>query len=105
MSRLPFVLLPAAQADFDEAYDWHERQRTGGGDRFADAVHRTIDFITAFPNAGTLKYRDARKRLVRGFKYMVVYRVVGHEVQVISVFHTSRDPQAWQSRVDASDQP
>ena len=105
MNRLPFVLLPEAQADFDEAYDWHERQRAGGGDRFADAVRQTIDFITAFPLAGRLKYRDARKRLVPRFRYMVVYRIVGQVGHVVAVSHTSRDPQVWQSRVDASDQP
>lgn len=105
MSRLPFVLLPEARAELDDAYDWHERQRTGWGDEFAEAVRRTIEFITAFPKAGAVKYRDARKRLVPRFRYMIVYRIVGQEIHVISVFHASRDPKIWQSRVDASDQP
>lgn len=100
MNRLPFVLLPEAQDDFDKAYDWYESHRTGSGDRFADAVQRTIDLITAFPRIGTLKYRDVRQRLVSRFPYVLIYREVGGTVYIISVFHTSRDPQTWMSRVD-----
>jgi|SRR5947209_16990546 len=105
MNRLPFVFLPEGQADFDEAYDWYELHRTGGGDKFADAVQRTIDLITAFPRLGTLKYRDVRQRLVLRFPYVLIYREAGGTIHIVSVFHTSRDPQAWVSRVDDLDTP
>ncbi len=105
MSPLPFVLLPEAQDDFDKAYDWYESHRTGWGDRFAAAVQRTIDLITAFPGIGTVKYRDVRQRLVLRFPYVVIYREVGGTIQIVSFFHTSRDPQTWISRVDDLDNP
>ena len=100
MNRLPFVLLPEARDDLDEAFDWYERRQTGLGDRFAEAVRRTIDFVTAFPRIGTVKYRDVRQRLVLRFPYVIVYREVGGTIQIVSVFHTSRDPRTWQSRAD-----
>jgi plasmid stabilization system protein ParE len=100
MSRLPFVFVPEAQADFDKAYDWYESQRTGCGDKFADAVQRTIDLITAFPRIGALKYRDVRRRLVQRFPYVLIYREVGGTIYIVAVFHTSRDPQTWMMRVD-----
>jgi plasmid stabilization system protein ParE len=105
MSRLPFVLLPEARDDLDGAFDWYERRRTGLGDQFAEAVHKTIDLITAFPRIGTVKYRDVRQRLVPRFPYVIVYREVGGTIQIVSVFHTSRDPRTWQSRVDDPDIP
>jgi plasmid stabilization system protein ParE len=105
MNRLPFVLLPEARDDLDKAYDWYESHRTGWGDRFAEAVQRTIDLITAFPRIGTVKYRDVRQRLVLRFPYVVIYREVGGTIQIVSVFHTSRDPRTWQLRVDELDSP
>jgi plasmid stabilization system protein ParE len=105
MNRLPFALLPEARDDLDEAFDWYERRQTGLGDRFAEAVRKTIDFIAAFPRIGTVKYRDVRQRLVPRFPYVIVYREVGGMIQIVSVFHTSRDPRTWQARVDDQDLP
>jgi plasmid stabilization system protein ParE len=43
--------------------------------------------------------RDIREAIVRRFPYCVYFRVRHGRLIVLSVFHTSRDPSTWQSRV------
>jgi plasmid stabilization system protein ParE len=43
-------------------------------------------------------FADIRKAVVVRFPYCVFYRAEPTRVQVISVFHTSRDPSIWQGR-------
>jgi hypothetical protein len=37
---LPVVLIPEARDEFDEAFDWYERQKKGLGITFSDHVQR-----------------------------------------------------------------
>jgi plasmid stabilization system protein ParE len=89
---------PKARADFDEAFDWYEQQRTGLGVEFAERVHAAFESISAMPELHAPIYRDVRRALVRRFPYSVIYRIRGDQVVVLAVFHNKRDPRTWQSR-------
>lgn len=95
---LPLIFRPEARAEFDEAYDWYEGQRTGVGEAFADQVQRVLDRIAAMPQVHAAVFGDVRKAVVQRFPYCVYYREEATCVRVLSVFHTSRDPQVWQGR-------
>ncbi|WP_341731507.1 hypothetical protein [Microcoleus sp. EPA2] len=43
-------------------------------------------------------YRDVRRSVVRRFPYTVYYRIVSSRVIVTAIFHSRRDPKAWQVR-------
>ena len=45
--NLPIVLRDEAQAEFDEAFDWHEVHGVGGGPAFAAEVQKVFDRIAA----------------------------------------------------------
>lgn len=92
-------LIPDARAEFDSAGDYYEAQRRGLGKDFVAKVRAVFQRIRANPRLHAVVYRDVRKALVEQFPYIVLYREVGNEVIVVSVFHTSRDPAVWQSRV------
>ena len=89
---LSHLFSPEAIREFDDAFDWYENQATGLGDRFAASVHQSLELICRFPLASACVYSDARRRLVKRFPYVVIYRADAEIIQVISVFHTSRDP-------------
>ncbi|QDV38738.1 type II toxin-antitoxin system RelE/ParE family toxin [Tautonia plasticadhaerens] len=96
---LPLVIRRAARVEFDEAFDWYERQEIGLGVKFADRVQATFDSISAMPELHALVYRDVRKALVKPYPYSIFYRIRGHRVVVLAVFHSKRDPKIWKSRV------
>lgn len=70
---LPLVIRRAARADFDEAFDWYERQRPGLGLEFADRVQAVFDSIAAMPELRAPVHHDVRLALVKPFPYSVVY--------------------------------
>lgn len=48
----------------------------------------------------TVVYGDARRAPVSGFAYYrIIYREQDTGIEVLAVFHTSRDPADWQVRV------
>lgn len=59
-----------------------------------------MDRIAANPRMHAKVRGDVRKAIVRGYRYYCVfYRERADHVEVLSVFHTSRDPSIWQDRV------
>jgi plasmid stabilization system protein ParE len=95
---LPVVLRDEAQTEFDEAFDHYEGQRPGLGIQFAERVQDVFDRISANPQLHAVVLGDVRKAVVSRFPYCVYYRAEPARVQVIAVFHTSRDPSIWQGR-------
>jgi toxin ParE1/3/4 len=96
---LPVRLLPEAKAEFDDSADWYERQQAGLGVDFIARIRSVIDRIAASPQMHAVVYKQARKAVVTRFPFVVIYHELPTELLVISVFHSSRDPSVWQSRV------
>lgn len=92
------VIRRKARAEFDEAFDWYERQRPGLGVEFAERVQSVFDRIAAMPELHATIYRDIRRALVPPFPYSVIYRVRAGRVIVLALFHNKRDPKIWKSR-------
>lgn len=95
---LPVVLRAEAQAEFQEAFDYYEGQRPGLGVTFAARVQEVFDRISANPQVHAAVLADIRKAVVARFPYCVFYRAHADRVEVIAVFHSSRDPSIWQGR-------
>ena len=92
-------LLPDARAEFDAAADWYQQQRRGLGREFVRAVRDVFQRISANPRTHAKVYGDVRKAVVTRFPFVILYEDEGNEVLIIAVFHTARDPAAWQSRL------
>jgi plasmid stabilization system protein ParE len=97
---LPLVIRRSARTEFDEAFDWYERQRPGLGVEFAERVQAVFERISATPEMHAPVYRDVRKASVRQFPYSVFYRDRVDRVVVLAVLHNRRDPSIWKSRAD-----
>ena len=97
--NLPIVLRDEAQAEFDEAFDRYNAKRAGLGPEFVAEVQEVFDRIAANPLIHQVVFADIRKGVVRRFPYSVFYRPHQDRVEVIAVFHSSRDPSIWQGRV------
>lgn len=93
------IFFPVARQEYREAADWYEARSPGRGKLFRAAVRNQLDRITANPRIHAKVYQDVRKAVVRGYPYNVLYVEEPGRVVVLSVFHTSRDPRIWQSRV------
>lgn len=95
---LPVVVRAEAEAEFDEAFDFYDTRQVGLGPAFAAAVQKVFDGIAAQPLMHAVEFADIRKAVVRRFPFCVYYRPHPDRVEVVAVFHTSRDPSIWQAR-------
>ena len=68
------------------------------GAAFLLCVEEVLERIGRAPELYTAVYHDVRRALTRRFPYAVYYRIAGHEVVVLGILHTHRDPCEWQSR-------
>jgi plasmid stabilization system protein ParE len=96
---LPVSLTPAAQADYDTSHEWYENRKSGAGRAFGDAVQKVFDRIAANPLLHAQVFGDVRRAVVPKYPFVILYIPEVTHIAVISVFHTSRDPSEWQSRV------
>lgn len=77
----------------------YETARPGLGLEFALEVDRRIEHIEQFPLASTILEDNVRLVMTRRFPYGLVYRIVGEEAVVLSVFHLHREPGVWKRRL------
>jgi plasmid stabilization system protein ParE len=96
---LPLIITPEAEQDLAEAKEGYEQKREGMGEQFLLCVEAAFDHICRLPAAATEVYPGVRRVVVRHFPYGVFYRVDSDQIAVLAVYHSSRDPRGWQSRV------
>lgn len=87
-----------ARREFDEAGDWYEQERAGLGLEFLAEIERLIQRIASTPEQFPILYRDVRKAVARRFPFCVYFRERNQHVVVLAVFHSARNPAAWQQR-------
>jgi toxin ParE1/3/4 len=95
---LPLVFHPLVQLDINDAYRYYESKRTGLGDDFLAAVEEVLRRIANNPLMHQQVLHDIRRGVTRKFPYEVFYRPHADRVEVIAVYHSSRDPAGWQAR-------
>lgn len=99
MTPLPLVFLDEARVEFDEAAEWYAEQKTGLGIEFVSRVQEVLDQIASMPRLHPVVYKNVRRAIVKKFPYLLHYEVEVDRLVVISVFHSSRDPSIWKTRV------
>ncbi len=92
------ILQPAAQRDLDEIADYLSKRSLRAAIRFSHEVSHSFQQLAEMPELGGL-YESAHPALegarvwrVRKFKkYLMFYRVVQQDVQMLRVLHGARD--------------
>ena len=96
---LPLVYKTEARSDIADIYDYYESQRNGLGDEFLEELTAVKDRILRQPKANRTIWNEVRRGLFDRFPYGYFYRVMSNRIEVIAVYHHSRDPAGWQRRV------
>lgn len=94
MSR-PIVFRPSVGRDLAAARRWYEKQAAGLGERFLADANASFDAIEQFPEMFSPLYGDVRRALFSQFPYAAFYRIEPHQVLILTVLHTARNPKLW----------
>jgi plasmid stabilization system protein ParE len=62
-------------------------------DTFFRRIHLGFENIKQNPNSFPKAHKDVRKYVVKKFPFVIYYRIVDSTIQVIAIFHTSRNPE------------
>ena len=83
-----------AQKEIAVSWDWYEERLKGLGDRFVHEVKGTIFKVTQNPKRYPPKYNNYRQTAVDTFPFVIIFQINERKklVRIISVFHTSRQP-------------
>src|SRR5262244_748353 len=91
--------LDAADAEFQDAIDFYNRQRAGLGFEFSDEVKDAVTRITNYPLAWTLLSKRARRCQVHRFPYSIIYEAQSDLIVIVAVQHHRRKPSNWRKRL------
>lgn len=97
---MSFRLLPAAQAELNEAIGWYTQQAPGLGDSFLVEFLRTIRLMERHPQGWHPLSSDTRRCRLRRFPYGVIYSQDVQGILIVAVAHLHRRPAYWQGRVN-----
>jgi len=90
---LTLRFLPEAVRELEEAVIWYRQKSTFLGDQFAAAFETAMDRMIRFPDSFPVYRKTIRRALLRSFPYGVFYVHGNGFVQILAVFHLSRDPK------------
>ena len=98
---LEYDILPAADEEANDAFDWYESEREGLGASFRAQVKLTLDRILHNPTQFQVCYgSNVRRARVQRFPYWIFFVVDQAGVLVLSIFHDSRNATIWKGRID-----
>jgi plasmid stabilization system protein ParE len=98
---LEYDILPAAEEEANDAFDWYESEREGLGASFRAEVKLTLDRILQNPTQFQVCYgSNVRRARVQRFPYWIFFTDTPTNLLVLSIFHDSRNPIIWKGRID-----
>lgn len=97
MKRLTYLSI--AEIELAEAAQFYDEKAPGLGRIFLDAVADAGEHIRRNPELSAYYDKPLRGCRVSAFPYRLLYRVLPDRIQIVSVFHLSRQPGAWRKRL------
>jgi hypothetical protein len=93
-SIVSVVISSHAQKEIAESWAWYEDRLAGLGDRFLTAILDRLHQIELTPDRYPTRFKSYKEVAVDTFPFLVIYRFNKRSniVRVMSIFHTSRNP-------------
>ena len=86
-------LTTRAARDLASLAEYIEKESPAAARRVVQRIERTLSIVEASPFIGRSSARpDTREFPVPGLPLLIVYRVAGDTLEVLTVFHTAQDP-------------
>lgn len=88
-----------AEEDFDRSYEFYYEKNPIIADTFYQSIKLSFENIKENPITFPIAYKDLRKYVVKNFPFVIYYQIIDTIIQVIAIFHTSRNPEIWNERI------
>ena len=91
-------ILSPAQREIAGALERFQQYSDASARSFANALDRAFNLISDSPAIGSPLEDGARRLVIQGYRYTVVYRLSESDIVVIAIAHTSREQGYWRGR-------
>lgn len=91
--------LAVASAELAEALAWYRERSPRAAEGLWLRVQDARKSLALFPNAAPPISPQARRFILSGYPYDLVYSARGDEIVVLAVAHHSRQPEYWADRL------
>lgn len=98
MEAYTVIIQPEAESDLDEAFQYLEKQQTGLGFQFLEAITNLVLILEENPLLFPKVHKEFRRAVVQRFGYNLIFKVIGLQVFIIAIIHGSRNPERWKKR-------
>ncbi|MGX1025110.1 type II toxin-antitoxin system RelE/ParE family toxin [Flavobacterium sp. CS20] len=100
MKTKPFSLQLSdeAELDLDKSYEFYYENNPKVADTFFQRIKLGFENIKENPVTFPIAHKDVRKYVIKKFPFVIYYRIINTSIQVIAIFHTSRNPEIWNER-------
>ncbi len=96
---MPLRYHEAAEEELLNEIGYLELQAQGLGRRFFDEIQRAEERIAQFPESAQEVRSGIRKRMLRTFRYSLIYALEPDGALILAVAHHRRRPGYWAGRL------
>jgi addiction module RelE/StbE family toxin len=88
-----------AENDFDKSYEYYYDNSPNVANAFFHLVNDSLEIIKTSPLSFQKIHKSLRKFTIKKFPFVIYYQVVDYAIQIIAIFHSSRNPKIWTKRI------
>lgn len=87
------IILPLAEKEIDESIEFYESRSKDLGKQFLTYLRSYLKVLKTNPELFEIKRQPGyREMTLVKFPFVIIYEIIGNEIIIYSVFHTSRNP-------------
>jgi len=87
-----------AELEILETVTFYQERAGGIAADFFNEFRKARAEIKAFPEFWKEVGQGYRRKLIERYPFGIIYRIVGDEIQIVALAHTSRKPGYWKGR-------
>jgi toxin ParE1/3/4 len=95
---MKLVYTASARQDILAIINWYNDYESYLGERFDSERLELVDKLKMFPEMAPDIGNNLRRATFSTFPYSLFYRLTSDTIFVLSILHTSRDPDTWNNR-------
>lgn len=99
---MPIDFLPEADREMIEAARYYQSLSSGLGDDYLAEVERAVQSIASSPQTWPVLEGDLRRRLIKRFPFVILYRIEPNKILIVAVAHLRKKPGYWKKRINRS---
>ncbi len=93
-------ILPAANNDLLNGYDFYEQQEQGIGNYFLDSLFSDIDSLLIYHGVHPVFFGTYHRMLSQRFPFAIYYRIEGDDIVVYAILDCRKNPAWTKGRFD-----